>query len=147
MPEPPIEDEEEEPMERYHIEVPPPLPGTLSRQALRAENRMLRDIIFQAGIALEEDYAQMKLMDLENERLRKQAFEKVKRKGQNKLASGRARHMTATENLDFLARQDWESLMKDVFKEAAPRFRVLKKSILDYEKEVEKAKKVAEHDA
>jgi hypothetical protein len=39
---------------------------------------MLQDIIAQAGIALEEDYAQMKLMDLENERLRKQAFEKVK---------------------------------------------------------------------
>ena len=32
---------EEEPMERYHIEVPPPLPSTSSRQALRAENMML----------------------------------------------------------------------------------------------------------
>jgi hypothetical protein len=32
----------------------------------------------QAGIALEEDYAQMKLMDLENERLRKQVFERAK---------------------------------------------------------------------
>ena len=62
---------EEEPMERYHIEVPPPIPGTSSWQALRAENMMLRDIITQAGIALEEDYAQMKLMDLENERLQK----------------------------------------------------------------------------
>ena len=76
--------EEEEPMERYHIDVPPPLPGTTSRQALRAENMMLRDIIIQAVIALEEDYAQMKLMDLENERLRKRAFEKEKRKAQNK---------------------------------------------------------------
>ena len=65
------DEEEEEPMERYHIEVPPPLPGTSSRQELRAENMILRDIIIQAGIALEEDYAQMKLMDLMNERLRK----------------------------------------------------------------------------
>jgi hypothetical protein len=69
-------DEEEELMEQYHIEVPPPLPGTSSWQALRAKNMMLRDIIRQAGIALEEDYTQMKLMDLENERLRKRVFEK-----------------------------------------------------------------------
>ncbi|KAF8327657.1 hypothetical protein F5887DRAFT_1083703 [Amanita rubescens] len=52
--------------------------------------------------------------------------------------------MTAAENLDLLARQDWESRMKDVFKEAAPRFKVLKKSILDYHKQIEKAKQVAE---
>lgn len=119
--------DDDEPMERYHIEVPPPLPGTSSRKELRAENLMLRDIILQAGIALEEDYAQMKLMDLENERLRKQAFRKVKQKNQNRLTSGHARHMTAAESLDLLARQDWERWMKDVFKEAAPRFKVLKK--------------------
>jgi len=39
---------------------------------------MLQDIIIQAGIALEEDYAQVKLMDLENKRLKKQAFQKEK---------------------------------------------------------------------
>ena len=89
----------------------------------------------------------MKLMDLENQRLRKRAFEKEKRKATNKRSSGQARHMTAAENLDLLARQDWESQMKDVFKEAAPQFRVLKKTILDYYKEVEKAKKAAEHEA
>ena len=37
--------------------------------------------------------------------------------------------------------------MKDVFKELAPRFRVLKKNILDYQREIEKAKKVAEREA
>jgi hypothetical protein len=57
------------------------------------------DIIRQAGIALEEDYTQIKLMDLENERLRKQAFEKGQQKKLNKLTSGHARHMTAEENL------------------------------------------------
>ena len=142
-----LPDEDEEPMERYHIEVPPPLPGTSSRQALRAENVMLRDIIRQAGIALEADYAQMRLMDLENERLRKRAFEKGKRKSKKTLTSGQAWHMTAAETLDFLARQDWESGMKDVFKEAAPRFKVLKKAILDYHKAIEKVKKVAEREA
>jgi hypothetical protein len=34
-------DEDEEPMEQYHIEVPPPLPGTSSQKDLRAENKML----------------------------------------------------------------------------------------------------------
>ena len=34
--------------------------------------------------------------------------------------------------------------MKDVFKETAPWFRVLKKNIINYQKKVEKAKKVAE---
>ena len=62
----------------------------------------------------------MKLMDLDNERLRKKVFEKEKRKGQNKLTSGHAQHMTANDNLDLLAQQDWESGMKYVFKEAAP---------------------------
>jgi hypothetical protein len=91
---------------------------------------MLRDIIKQAGIALEEYYAQMQLMDLENERLRKKVFEKGKWKNQGKLTSGHAQHMTVAENLDFLACQDWESKMKDVFKEVASRFRILKKNIL-----------------
>ena len=138
---------EEEPMERYHIEVPPPIPGTSSQQALRAENMMLRDIITQAGIALEEDYAQMKLMDLENERLRKRAFEKEKQKNPHKLSSGRARHMTAAEHLDLLAQQDWESHMKAVFKEAVPRFKVLKKNIANHQKAIENAKKIAEREA
>jgi DDE superfamily endonuclease len=114
---------EEEPMQRYHIEIPPPLPGTSSRQALRAENMTLRDIIKQAGIALEEDYAQMKLMDLENERLRKRVFEKEKQKNPHKLSSGRVWHMTAAKQLDLLAQQDWGSCMKEVFKEVALRFK------------------------
>ena len=35
------QEEDEEPMEWYHIEVPPLLPGTSSQQAFRAENMML----------------------------------------------------------------------------------------------------------
>ena len=54
--------------------------------------------------------------------------------------------MTAAKNLDLLAQQDWESQIKDVFKEVAPQFKVLKKGILDYYKEIEKANKVAEHE-
>jgi hypothetical protein len=124
-----------------------PLPGTSSWQALRAENMMLQDIITQAGIVLEEDYAQMKLMDLENERLRKWAFEKENQKNNNKLTSGHARHMMAAENLGFLAQCDWESGMKNSFKEAAPQFRIQKKKISGYQNAEEKAKKAADHKA
>ena len=113
-------DGDEEPMEWYHIAVSPPLPGTLSQQVLQAKNMMLWDIISQAGIVLEKSYVQMKLMDLENKRLRKQVFEKGKRKNQNKLTFGHTQHMTAVENLDLLAWQNWKGGMKDVLKEAAP---------------------------
>jgi hypothetical protein len=55
-------------------------------------------------MVLEQDYAQMKLMDLENERLHQKAFGKDKRKAaKNKLASGQVRHMTAPEMMDLLA--------------------------------------------
>jgi hypothetical protein len=108
---------------------------------------MLHDIIMQAGIALEQDFAQMKLMELENGRLRKCAFEKTGWKGQNMPTSGCAHHMTGAENLDWLAHHDWESLMKDIFKEAVPWFKVLKKNIVDYQKALEKEKKAAECEA
>ena len=141
------DDEEEEPMERYHIEIPPPLPGTASRQALMAENAILLDIIVQAGNALEADYAQMKLMDLENERLRKRAFEKEKHKSHTAPASGHARHMTAEENLIELAKIDWRNAMKDIWKELQPRFQVIKKAYSNQQKEIARAKKVAEREA
>ena len=51
--------------------------------------------------------------------------------------------MMASKNQDLLAQQDWEGQMKDVFKEAAQRFKVLKKSISNHDKVVEKARKVA----
>ena len=142
-----VSDEEEELMEQYYIEVPQPLPGTSSQQALRAENMMLLDIIKQAGIALEKDYTQMKLMDLENKRLQKQAFEKEKQKHPHKLSSGHTWHMTAAEHLDLLAQQDWEGCMKNIFKEVVPQFKVLKKNIADHQKAIKNVKKVAEQEA
>jgi hypothetical protein len=64
----------------------------------------LRAIIEQVGIELKQDYAQMKLMDLENERLRQKAFAKEKQKAtRKKLTSGQAHHMTAPEMIDHLA--------------------------------------------
>ena len=55
------------PTQQYHIEVPPPLLHSASRHALREENAALQDIIMRVTMVLEQDYAQMKLMDLENE--------------------------------------------------------------------------------
>jgi len=63
-------------VQQYHIEVLPPLPHTASHRALHEENAILQAIIEQVGVELEQDYAQMKLMDLENERLCQNAFAK-----------------------------------------------------------------------
>jgi hypothetical protein len=68
-------------------------------------------------------------------------------KKRKKLTSERARHMTSDEILDLLARDDWETMMKEVFKEVGPWFRVLKKSIADYQKAIEKEKKAAKCEA
>ena len=145
---------EPEPRQRYHVKIPSPLPNSASRQALREENQMLRAIIEQAGLVLEQDYAQMKLMDMENERLRQKAFTKCQQKAAKKLTSGQARHMTATEMMDSLAQQTWESAMRDLFKEASERFKAQRKAIDNYHKQIaanrkaeEKARKAAEHQA
>jgi len=94
---------EPEPRQQYHIDVPPPLPHSASCRALQEENKMLQDILEQAGVVLEQDYAQMKLMDLQNEWLCQKAFTKNQQKAVKKLASGQARHMTAPEIMDLLA--------------------------------------------
>jgi hypothetical protein len=131
-----------QPTQRYHIEVPPPLPYNASRRALRDENQMLRAIIVEVGRVLERDYAQMKLMDIENESLRKKAFAKEKRK--RKLTSGQARHMTSNEMIELLARQTWESAMADVFKEASEQFKARRKAIDDHHKALAAEKKLAD---
>ena len=118
---------------------------------LQEENATLRDIITCVTVVLEQDYAQMKLMDLENERLHQKAFSKDQWKAtKKKFTSGQACHMTASEMMDLLAQQTWEAVMGDVFKEAAEWFKVLCKAIDDHHKEIaaeckaeEKVKKAA----
>ena len=95
-------------------------------------------------MVLEQDFSQMKLMDLENEQLCQKAFSKDQWKAaKKKLASGQARHMTAPEMIDFLTRQTWES-MGELFKEASEEFKVRRKAIDDYHKGIAAEKKVAE---
>jgi hypothetical protein len=86
----------------------------------------------------------MKLMDLKNEKLRKRVFTREGQKSKKNLVTGQARHMTAEENLNMLAREDWEKLMKEVFKELAPRLKVQKKTITLFYQNLKKEKKVAE---
>ena len=108
---------------------------------------MLRVKIVDVGQVLEQDYAQMKLMDLENERLQKKAFAKDKRKTAKKMfTSGQAWHMTAPEMIDLLARQTWESAMADVFKEASEQFKARQKAIDYYHKAIVAEKKLADRE-
>ena len=105
---------------------------------------MLQEIISKAAIALKQDYAQMKLMDLENEKLRKRAFAREGWKAKKKLMTGQACHMTANENLDMLAQEDWEKLMQEVFKELSPCLKVQKKTITLFYQNLDKERKTAE---
>ena len=94
---------------------------------------------------LEQDYAQMKLMDLENEQLHQKAFTKDQQKAvRKKLTSGQAHHMTTPKMIDFLAQQTWESAMADLFKEASDCFKAQCKAIDDYHKEITAQKKAVE---
>jgi len=54
--------------QHYKIPVPDPLHHTASRKDLGHENAELRNLLDAAGIQLEKDFAQLKLMDGENER-------------------------------------------------------------------------------
>lgn len=132
------------------------MPRELSARATRedyaAQNAELRYLVDRCRFQMERDYAVKKLMDKENERLRKQLFEKSK-KHSKKLTSGQARHMTAEENMVILAKEDWAAAMKEVFRE--PVFKARKAAYEDYcraamaeekarEKEVERVRKDVE---
>ena len=119
------------------VGLPPPLPHTASHQALRAQVADLRMIADALCIQVEKDYVQMQLMDGENEKLRKLAFTKEKKKTTSKKASSsHPQHMTDSEALDALHRVEVELLMKEVFKQAGPQFKAIRKSIDDHYKQL-----------
>ena len=64
---------------------------------------------------MEKDYALKKLMDKENERLRKELYNRQS-KPKKRLATGFARHMTSEDSLIALAREEWSVAMREVFK-------------------------------
>ncbi|KAJ3484616.1 hypothetical protein NLI96_g5517 [Meripilus lineatus] len=110
--------------------LPPRLLPTASRRDLRTENAQLRELLSKAGIELEKNYAQMRLMDMENGNLRQQLYNKPKKP--SKKTSSHSRHLTNEENLQLLAKEEAMQLWKDVFKEAAPQFRAQKDKIKQF---------------
>jgi DDE superfamily endonuclease len=120
------------------IDLPPPLPFYASREALRKQNEALHKVALSATQQIERNHAQMVLMKSDNENLRKQLFSKSQKR-KKKEVTGLARHMTAQEALDELAHEVWVSGMKEVFKEAGPRFKALRKDIDDYYRKLAQA--------
>jgi hypothetical protein len=105
----------------------------------------LHAIIESACVQLEKSYAQLRLMDMENGRLQRRAFAKST-KGKKKLTSSHPCHMTAAESLDELAKADFKSKLKELFKEAAPRLKEARKAIDEYYKELEQKEKEQERE-
>ena len=87
----------------------------------------LHAIAMAACEQVQRDYAQMVLMDGENERLRQIAFAKQTKQRKKKQTSSHPRHMTGEENLEVLARADWNMAMKSVFQEATETFKACRK--------------------
>ena len=130
-------------LRRLIIGIPPSLPHNSSRQALHHQLNELRAIATAACEQVQKDYAQMILMDDENERLRQLAFRKQKKRKKQQTSS-HPRHMTGDENLEALARADWETGMKAVFQEAAVVFKAQRKEINNHYKALAHQDKLAQ---
>jgi hypothetical protein len=129
---------------RYTIPLPPAIRHTATRVELHHENQQLRHTIRFAEVQLEKDFMQMKLMDSENGRLRKQVHAKEKRRAEKKgTTQAHARLMTGTENLDALAEKDFMKIWKDVMKELGPRLKQIRKEISDHSKAAAEANRRA----
>jgi hypothetical protein len=112
----------------------------------------LRYLLDRSCFQMQRDYALKKLMDKENERLRKRLYEKTNKRTK-KQTSGLSRHMTSEESLDALAREEWALAMKEVFKDRIFKARrdayekhckTLAAEVKMREKEAERAEKDAE---
>jgi hypothetical protein len=115
-------------MRHLLIGIPPLLPQGASRQALLNKLSEFRAIAIAACEQVQKDHAQMVLMDGENERLRQLVFAKQKKRKKTQTSS-HPRHMTGAENLEELARADWDSAMKGVYQEAVNVFKAQRKKI------------------
>ncbi|KAF8824656.1 hypothetical protein HHX47_DHR8000193 [Lentinula edodes] len=116
----------------------PPLPHahrTVSKEYLRTENIVMRTQLEAAGKLLSANFAHMKLMEAENERLRNKAF--TKKRKCVAVNTGMSRHLTAEENMKELLKEE----MKRVLTSLKPKFKELKKKIEAFEKNEAKARK------
>jgi len=126
---------------RFRLAIPTPLHHTASRQDLRLQNSALFDLLYRADQQIQADYAQMRLMDDENGRLRQRAYAKAKKKGKDQRESSDARHMTSMENLEKLARSDWKAEMQGTFKLIRERGKTQEKEVANHNKVLEQEKR------
>lgn len=79
------------------------------------ENLLLWDLLDKTQYQMSSNFALLKLVERENERLQQQLFRTTQRP--NKKTTGAyARHMTSNECLEALVRGVWESNLKNIFK-------------------------------
>lgn len=115
----------------FKLTVPRRLGPLAGRTALTAQNEVLRYLLDQACYQMQKDYALKKLMDKENERLRKQLYNK-KNTPKKKERTGLARHMTDEDNIIELLKDEWVACLKELVK--CPRYKAIKANILQIER-------------
>ena len=84
---------------------------------------------------VQQDHAQLRLMDDKNSKLRQRLYTKENKK-KDKRQTSEARHMTSVKVLDLLAKLDWQSKLKDVFKQAKEIFKEREKKIIQHYKDI-----------
>ncbi|KAJ7733895.1 hypothetical protein B0H16DRAFT_1892605 [Mycena metata] len=113
------------------------------QQALITENEELRRIARAAGVVLDQNHAQMVLMNAENERLRQKLHAK-KNKPKRSYTTGHARLMTGTEMQQALLTELQKKQMGELHKEMEKTvFPKIKKDIAAASKEVKAAERAA----
>ncbi|KAJ7580421.1 hypothetical protein C8J56DRAFT_1103492 [Mycena floridula] len=122
--------------------MPSPVKGPASRKVLAAKNAQLCDIAQAAGVKLERNFAQMVLMDHENERLRKQLHAK-KNPVCQAYNTGKAQLMTSEEMMEVLLHDEHKKLMKVLHQGMAVSLKAIKKKLKDLEKAEKAAAKGA----
>ncbi|KAJ7574487.1 hypothetical protein C8J56DRAFT_902159 [Mycena floridula] len=125
--------------------MPSPVKGPASCKALAAENAQLHDIAQAAGVELERNFAQMILMDHENQRLWKQLHAK-KNPVRQAYNTGKAQLMTSEEMMEILLHDEHKKLMKVLHQGMVVSLKAIKKKLKDLEKAKKAAAKVAGRD-
>ena len=128
--------------------------GNASRESMQGTIATLYEIVERAKFQIERDMAAKILMNIENERLRRVIFGRRDSKKARAEVSGKARHMTAEENIQALAEYDWAFKMRAVFGELklVVRARTKKRKVAENqkkaaEKELERQQKEIEKEA
>ncbi|KAJ6542237.1 hypothetical protein DFH09DRAFT_1174337 [Mycena vulgaris] len=130
--------------------MPSPVRKTASRSAVAAENDELRRLLNAAGVELDKNYAQMMLMNRENEIMRQQLHAK-KNKTKRTYTTGKARLMTSAEMmqalLEDLHKKQMGELHSELRKNVFPKLKKKSSDAQKAEKAARAAVKAAEKEA